>query len=206
MAENETLRTRNREQEGQIVALRHELDQLKRLIFGFKSERHVPAVSPEQLALWEQAGADAGAEEETKEKISYERRKRTEKPHLGRTPLPDHLPRRREIIEPEEDTTGMTKIGEDITRKVNYLPGVLEIIEYVRPRYARPEAEQTEEVAAIVQAPVPDQVLPKAIAGVGLLVQIIIAKFIDHLPLYRQRQMFQRDYDWSIPSSTLGDW
>lgn len=206
VAENETLRTRNREQEGQIVALRHELDQLKRLIFGFKSERHVPAVSPEQLALWEQAGADAGAEEETKEKISYERRKRTEKPHLGRTPLPDHLPRRREIIEPEEDTTGMTKIGEDITRKVNYLPGVLEIIEYVRPRYARPEAEQTEEVAAIVQAPVPDQVLPKAIAGVGLLVQIIIAKFIDHLPLYRQRQMFQRDYDWSIPSSTLGDW
>jgi len=202
----DSLVAENQELKQQNASLRHELEQLKRLIFGFKSERHVPAASPEQLALWEQVGADAGAKQETQEKISYERRKQVKKPHPGRTPLPDHLPRRRELIEPEEDTTGMTKIGEDITQKVNYIPGVLEVIEYVRPRYARSEAEQTEELAAIVQAPAPDQVLPKAIAGVGLLVQIIIAKFIDHLPLYRQRQIFQRDYDWSIPSSTLGDW
>lgn len=120
--------------------------------------------------------------------------------------MPDHFPVRREVIEPEEDTTGMVKIGEEITRQVNYTPGTMEIIETVRPKYARPEAEQTEGKPAIVIAPVVDQVLPKSIAGVGLLVQITVAKYIDHLPLYRQRQMIKRDFAWDIPSSTLGDW
>ncbi len=58
----------------------------------------------------------------------------------------------------------------------------------------------------MIQAPAPDQVLPKATAGAGLLTQLAIAKFIDHLPLYRQRAMFRRDFDWDVPSSTLGDW
>lgn len=196
-----------REKEGQLNALRHELDQLKRLIFGTSSERFVPASPPEQLALWNSGSATAPAQEEAaKENISYERRKPRRQPHPGRTPLPEHLPVRREVIEPAEDTTGLVKIGEDVTRKVDYRPGKLEVIEYVRPRYARAEAEPTEDRGPVVQAPAPDQVLPKAIAGVGLLVQIIIAKFIDHLPLYRQRQMLRRDYDWEVPASTLGDW
>lgn len=185
------------------ASLRFRLEQLERLIFAAKSERFAPASAPEQLALFE-GGADAGAEEVEKQKITYERSKK--KAHPGRLPLPDHFPVRREVIEPEEDTTGMIKIGEEITRKVEHTPGTLEIIEYVRPKYARPEAEQTEDEPAIVVAPVVDQVLPKAIAGAGLLVQIIVAKYIDHLPLYRQRQMFKRDFGWDIPSSTLGDW
>lgn len=205
-AEYDFLQDQNLEQKRQIGALRHELDQLKRLIFGAKSERFVPVATPaEQMALF---GTEAPSDEATgeKEKISYERRKRRSNPHPGRTPLPDHLPVRQEIIEPEEDTSGMTRIGKDITRKVDYTPGTLEIVEYVRPRYARAEAQQTEEVAAVIQAPAPDQVLPKAIAGAGLLTQLVVAKYIDHLPLYRQQKMFQRDYDWNIPSSTLGDW
>lgn len=96
----------------------------------------------------------------------------------------------------------MVKIGEDITRKVDYTPGVLEIAEYLRLRYVRPEAEQTDAVAAVVQVPAPEQVLPESTLGTGLLVQIVIAKFIDHLPLYHQRQMFKRDYGWDIPFST----
>ena len=189
------------EKDGQINALRHRLEQLERLIFAAKSERFAPASPPEQMELFE---GGAGAVEVEKQKITYERRKQTA--HPGRLPLPDHFPVRREVIEPEEDTTGMVKIGEEITRKVDYTPGKMEIIETVRPKYARPEAEQTEQVSAIVVAPVVDQVLPKAIAGAGLLVQIIVAKYIDHLPLYRQRQMIKRDFAWDIPSSTLGDW
>ena len=68
------------------------------------------------------------------------------------------------------------------------------------------EGPEDGEASAVIQAAAPDQVLPKAIAGAGLLTQLAIAKFIDHLPLYRQRAMFRRDYDWDIASSTLGDW
>jgi transposase len=190
------------QKDGQIAALRHELEQLKRLIFAAKSERFVPVSQPEQMALWDDEPSPTPAEEST-EKITYERRKT--KAHPGRTPLPDHLPVRREIIEPEEDTSGMVKIGEEITRKVDYTPGVLEIVEYVRPKYARPEAGQ-EEGGAIVIAEVPDQVIPKGIAAAGLLTQLVIAKYIDHLPFYRQIEMFKRDFGWTIHKSTINDW
>ena len=208
------------ELQGRFNALRHELDQLKRLVFGAKSERFVPAITttaPEQMALWQEGGTEQPAEP-AKERISYERRKAKRKPHPGRTPLPEHLPVRRLRIEPAEDPDGLIEIGQDVTRKVDYTPGKLEVIEYIRPRYVRPtvkmdqhkeareEEVREEEASAVVQAAAPDQVLPKAIAGAGLLTQLAIAKFIDHLPLYRQRAMFRRDFDWDIPSSTLGDW
>lgn len=196
------------EKDARINALQYRLAQLERLIFSSKSERFVPKSLPEQLELFEEQkkeAVDAVAEQEEKQKISYERSKK-KKAHPGRLPLPSHLPVRREIIEPEEDTTGMVKIGEEITRKVDYEPGKLEIIEYVRPKYARPVSEQTEEQPAIVIGTVVDQVLPKSIAGAGLLVYMIVAKFIYHLPLHRFRQMIKRDFDWDIPSSTLGDW
>ena len=210
-----------RQKQGQIDALRHELDQLKRLIFAAKSERFVPAAAPEQMALWQQEKTEEQQQDEPlQEKISYERRKTKRKPHPGRTPLPEHLPIRQIRVEPAgQDTSDLIEIGQDVTRKVDYTPGKLEVIEYVRPRYVRPaaKADQHEEVqhgegpedaevSAVIQAAAPDQVLPKAIAGAGLLTQIAIAKFIDHLPLYRQRAMFRRDYDWDIPSFTLGDW
>jgi hypothetical protein len=108
--------------DGKINALQYKLDQLRRLIFASKSERFVPASAPEQMELFEQ-GADAGAVEVEKQKITYERKKG--KKHPGRTPLPEHLPVRRVPIEPEEDTSGMIKIGEEITRKVEHTPGTL---------------------------------------------------------------------------------
>ena len=175
-----------RQKQGQIDALRHELDQLKRLIFGAKSERFVPAAAaaPEQMALWQQEKTEE-QDKQLKEKISYERRKTQRKPHPGRTPLPEHLPVRQIRVEPPgQDTSDLIEIGQDITRKVDYTPGKLEVIEYVRPRYVRrrrrpaAKADQQEagqhgegpedgEASAVIQAPAPDQVLPKAIAGAG---------------------------------------
>lgn len=190
------------QKDGQIAALRYELDQLKRLLFASKSERFVPASLPGQAALWDDALEHEAAAQET-EKITYERTKK--KAHPGRTPLPEHLPVRREVIEPQEDTSGMVQIGEEVTRKIDYTPGTLEIVEYVRPKYARPEAEQ-EELGAILIAEVPDQVIPKGIAAVGLLVQLIIAKYIDHLPFYRQIEIFKRDFGWAVHKSTINDW
>ena len=189
--------------EGKYNALKHEFDQLKRMLFAARSERFVPGASPEQLALG--FGEPVPLDEPPgKEQITYERRRK--KQHPGRTPLPDHLPVRREVIEPEEDTTGLVQIGEEITRKVDYNPGTLEIIEYVRPKYARPRAEQDEDKPAIVIAEVPDQVIPKGIPGAGLLAHILVAKYIDHLPFCRQIEMFKRDHGWAIHKSTLNDW
>ncbi|MEM9835792.1 MAG: IS66 family transposase [Bacteroidota bacterium] len=178
------------EKQEQIDALRHELDQLKRMIFGTKSERIAPTPAPES----------------EKETITYQRRKRPTKAHPGRAKLPDHLPVRQVTIEPDEDTSGMVRIGQDVARKLEFRPGTLEIVEYIRPRYARPEQDQNDDLRTIVQAAAPDQVLPKSIAGAGLLTQIMIAKYVDHLPLYRQQQMFKRDIDYEVSSSTLGDW
>ena len=169
------------EKDGQIATLRHELDQLKRLIFAAKSERFVPASLPEQMALWDD-GSQPDPNSAPTEKITYERKKK--KAHPGRTPLPEHLPVRREIIEPDEDTSGMVQIGEEVTRKVDYTPGTLEIVEYVRPKYARPEVEQ-EEHGAIVIADVPDQVIPKGIPGAGLLTHLRQASAKLH---HRRRQ------------------
>ena len=121
-----------------------------------------PASAPEQMELFER-GAASGTAEETKKQITYNHKKK--KAHPGRTPLPEHLPIRRVIIEPEEDTTSMIRIGEEITRKVDYIEAVLEIVETVRPKYARPEAEQTEDKPAIViaaAAPPPTKSSPRA--------------------------------------------
>ena len=195
IAENQALKQQN-------TALRHELDQLKRLIFAAKSERHVPASAPEQMALWHQ-GADAGAVKVEKEKIAYERKKNA---HPGRAKLPDNLPVRRIDVPVDFDVTDMVKIGEQITRKVNYIPSTLEIIEYVRAKYALRADLREEGTPPILIPDVPEQVLPKSIITVDFLVHLMIAKYVDHLPFYRQRAMFKRDFEWDIPKSTINGW
>lgn len=195
-----------REKDGQINALRHQLEQLKRLIFSSTSEKFRPAESPaEQLDLGfsDSQSSPENDEQQGVEKITYTRKK---KKHHGRNQLPENLPVRQVTIEPEEDTQHLVKIGEEITRKVDYIPGKLEIIEYIRPKYARPPAEQLEGVSPIVIADVPEQVLPKSIITVNVLVQIIVAKYIDHLPFYRQRAMFKREFEWQISKSTINYW
>lgn len=200
IAENQALKKQN-------IALRHELDQLKRMIFAARSERFSPAFAPEQMELFEQ-GADAGdspaalrgAVEETKEQITYSRKK---KAHPGRTKLPDNLPVEEVIIEPEEDTTGMVEIGEDITETLDYKPGKLLKRRYIRKKYARPAADETTE---IVIGELPERPIPKGIAEPGLLAHLFVAKYIDHLPFYRQIEIFKRDHGWAIHKSTINDW
>ena len=185
----------------QITALQQELANLKRLIFGSKNERFVPAESsPSQLSLDMQTDAVAACSVTKTQKIEYIRNtNQITKEHPGRTKLPEHLERREIIIEPAEVTDGCKKIGEEITEELEYEPGKLFVNRYVRPKYVITENK------SIIIAPMMERPLPKAIVGPGLLAQIIIDKYVDHLPLYRQLERFKRE-GINIPYSTIGDW
>jgi transposase len=184
-----------------IAVFQHELDNLKRLIYGSKNERFIAVNgTPSQLSLDIQAEAIAQCSVVNTKKIEYIRNTtEVTREHPGRTKLPEHLERREIIIEPEQKTEGCKKIGEEITEELEYEPGKLFVNRYVRPKYVVPGNE------GIIIAPMMERPLPKAIAGPGLLAQIIIDKYVDHLPLYRQMERFKRE-GINIPYSTIGDW
>jgi transposase len=183
------------------INLRHELDQLKRLVFGSRHERFVPATPPEQLALSLGTQPVASTQVAAVEKIEYTRKRKetTQKVHTGRMKLPADLPREQVVIEPQEDVTGWTRIGEEITEELERVPGKLFVRQYVRPKYARPKGE------GVVIGELPARPIDKGIAGPGLLAQIIIDKYTDHLPVHRQIQRFERE-GIKLPASTLTDW
>jgi transposase len=186
-----------------IASLQQELAQLKKMIFGSKHERFIPSENnPSQLTLAIEAEAVAACNIINAKKIEYTRiaKEVTEKKeHPGRMKLPEHLERREKIIEPTEDVSDCRKIGEEVTEELEYEPGKLFVNRYVRPKYAKPDT------AGIVTAPMIERPLPKAIAGSGLLAQIVIDKYVDHLPLYRQQERFKRE-GINIPYSTITDW
>jgi len=185
------------------TALQHEVAQLKKMIFGSKQERFVPAENnPAQLILDIQAEQTVQCNIVDAKKISYTRLTTAiteNKKHPGRTKLPEHLERREQIIEPAEDITGCKKIGAEVTEELEYEPGKLFVNRYVRPKYAKANNE------GVVIAPMIERPLPKAIAGGGLLAQIVIDKYVDHLPLYRQMERFKRA-GVQIAYSTFTDW
>lgn len=183
------------------MQLRHELDQLKRLVFGSRHERFIPTTPQEQLAL----GLSVKAMESpapSVQTIEYTRKKKetsSEKLHTGRMKLPASLPREQVIIEPTQDVSGWIKIGEEITEELERIPGKLFVRQYVRPKYAKPDGE------GVVIGELPSRAIDKGIAGPGLLAQIIIDKYTDHLPVHRQVQRFERE-GIKLPASTLTDW
>jgi transposase len=183
----------------EIVQLKLEIAQLKKLIYGFKSEKFKPEQPPlEQGSLFinpEEAPEPVAV---ATEQISYERKKGSN--HKGRNELPSNIPVREVIIEPQEDTAGMTKIGEEITETLEYKPASLIKVVTIRPKYSKPEQE------GIVIACLPTRPIDKSIAEASLLAHLIVCKFVDHLPFYRQIQIFKRDFRWEPSKSTVNDW
>jgi len=122
----------------------------------------------------------------------------------GRQPLPPHLPRIEHRHEPESCTCGqcgggLVKIGEDVSEQLDVEPAKFTVHRHIRPQYA---CKHCETVAA---APVPPAVIDGGMAAVGLLVWVIIAKFADHLPLYRLAQIAARQ-GVILALPTLADW
>lgn len=202
-AENNQLKEQQNLSQIQIAGLQQQLLQLQKMIFGSRHERFVPGTDTSQLSLDIEAEQTASCSVVDAKKISYTRTNVSieSKPlsHPGRMKLPEHLRREEIIIEPLEDITGLRKMGEEITEVLEWEPGELFVKKYVRNKYSGQNNE------GVLIGKLPCRPLEKAMAGAGLLTQIVIDKYADHLPLHRQMQRFERS-GVKLPYSTLTDW
>lgn len=184
----------------QVSYLNFQLSELKRMIFGAKSERFIAPV-PGQIPLFDLAAEQPS--ETPVETITYTRNKPSkEKKQPLRTEIPAHLERRVEVIEPENLPENAKKIGEAITEILEYEPAVVYVRQIVRSKYI---VEQNDEQTVIVIAPLPSLPIPKGNAGASIISHVLVSKFVDHLPFYRQAQIFKR-HRLEIAESTINGW
>ena len=201
--EKQQLETEKQELKSKLQHIEFQFEQLRRLVFGSKRERFVSNTAHGQMSLPFDIPEPKQKQVET-ENISYSRNKKSRDNHPGRLPLPDHLPVEEIILEPVEDTTGMKCIGKEVTDQLELIPAKLFIKRFIRPKYVKTEDEDQQTFKGII-ASLPVFPITKGIAGPGLLAQIMIDKFMDHLPIYRQIERFKRE-GINMPSSTINGW
>lgn len=174
--------------------LEHLLAEFKRALFGRKSEK----INANQLHLAFEELETALAEVETAKAAADAKRdgkaagaKQTANRNIGH--LPQDLPRIEQIIEPETTQCPcgcgeMVKIGEDRTERLDIVPAQLRVIVTIRPKYACSKVCDTK----IVQAPAPAYLIEGALPSDALVAHVLVSKYADHLPLYRQAQIYSR--------------
>lgn len=190
--EEQALRSELRSTKEQLAQLTFQLEQLKRMIFGARSERYVPA-DPGQSTLFDVPAAAAP----TTEQVSYTRVRSAEKKQPVREAIAAHLPRVEQVLEPEGVPEGAKRIGEEVTETLAYTPGIIHVDKLVRPKYAHDDR--------VLIAPMPSLPFPKSNLGASLAAHICVSKFADHLPLYRQRSQLKRA-GLEVSDSTIGGW
>lgn len=203
-SKTEKLESVNTKLEQEVSYLKFQIEQFKRAMYGSKKERFIASENPEQLAIPFEIDQQevAAAIESVKQQITYQREKAAKK-HQGRLALPSHLPIHEIILEPTENTEGLKYIGQEVTDELEYTQAKLHINRFIRNKYITPEnAQGTQEVKI---ASLDFRPIAKCIAGPNLLAQIVIDKYVDHLPVYRQLQRFKRD-GVEIKSSTADSW
>ena len=178
--------------------------QLLRRLYGVKQER----VDPGQLMLFSAEDLAALVEEsgEAQKEPSSKTRRPRHRGH-GRRPLPDHLPREQvihQLSEGERRCPGCgqtrTEFGRECSEQLEYVPASFKVIEHVRIKYACKQCEEHVTIAAK-----PPQPIDKGLAGPGLLAHLIVSKYGDHTPLYRQEDIFMR-HGVCIRRSTQCGW
>ena len=191
----------------EIEKLKFQLAKLRRMQFGRSSERINRQIAQLELRLEEleaaQAEDAAKAEAETPGPAAPGRKRNKS----ARKPLPDHLPREEVVHQPAGDGActcpecgrGMSKLGEDVTEVLDYVPGLFQVIRHIRPKYACDACD------AITQAPAPAMPTPRGRATPAMLAHLLVGKFCDHLPLYRQSEIYARE-GLDLDRSTLSDW
>lgn len=193
----------------QVVQLKHQVLLLQKLVFGPRGERFkLPTeVAANQLSLGVPVGPLAEVEVKktaVKEHIRQEV-KINAKNHPGRTPLPASLRREEIIIGPQEDVTGCVKLEEEVTEVLEVKAAEFYVKRYVRHKYVRKESEAGAGQAGIAIGKLPNRAIEKGIPGASVLSLLIIGKFMDHLPVYRQIGIFKRS-GIHLHYNTVLDW
>ena len=185
----------------EIERLRLQLAQLRRLQFGRSSEALGEKIAQLELHL-EELEAEEAAEPPTDAAAEIPRLQPV------RRALPAHLPRENLIHEPLDAGTtcacpecgGVLRVlGEDVAEVLEYIPERYKVIRHVRPKLSCSRCEK------IVQAPAPSRPIARGMAGPAMLAHVLVSKYADHLPLYRQSQIFARA-GLDLDRSTLADW
>jgi transposase len=183
-----------------IDKLTHEMAVLKRLKFAATSEAYS---SEQQQLLFETIDTDLAALEAELAQLTPVAAAQNEARQPKRLPLPAALPRKEVRHEPASTTCqcgcALQRIGEDVAEKLDYQPGLFTVERHVRGKWVCKRCQ------TLVQAPVPPQIIDKGIPTAGLLAQVLVGKYADHQPLYRQSGIFARA-GLAIPDSTLAQW
>lgn len=201
-----------------IKKLTDQLAWLRRKFWKPSSEKFIP-FDPAQRKL-DFDGLDILPEEEEtikaagSEIITYKRNKPEHaKKQAVRLPLPEHLRREEEIIEPEGIDENWVRIGEEVTERLEHKPGELYVRRIIRRKYALKKDLQVQqelevdgrENKTVLIAPLPLLPLPRSNAGASLLAELIMGKYMYHLPFHRQLSLFKLA-GVKIPASTVNDW
>ena len=190
----------------QIIALQSENARLKLMVaklqrqqFGRRAERF--GIDADQLNLLVETVVPATAESTT---ASNARSAASVNRKPVRKPLPAHLPR--ETVIHDAGCEGcpacgaaLRRIGEDVAETIEIIPARFKVIRHVRPKFACAQCD------AIVQSPAPARPIARGLAGPGLLAHVLVSKYCDHLPLYRQSEIYARQ-EVDLSRSTLADW
>jgi transposase len=181
--------------DGIIEQLKAQLAWLRRRQFGHSSEKIDRAVEQLELQLED-------LEEGTSARVAAIASQPAQA-RPGRRPLPDHLPREEVVHEPAcvcpDCGASMRRLGEDVSEMLEYVPSSFRVIRHVRPKLSCPRCER------IVQVEAPSRPIARGLAGSGLLAHVLVAKYADHLPLYRQSAIYARE-GVELERSTLADW
>lgn len=194
---HDSLQTSHDSLQKELSKIRFQLDQLLRAIHGSKSERFIANENPAQLSLLDVA--PKSQEEKPGVKIAEHERRKKENKKPSRNLLPDHLERITRTIYPEgfDENSTAPRIGEEVTEELDYIPGKMVVNRTVRPKFKDVDGN-------IVIAELRSRLIEKGLFGTALIVRILIDKYVDHLPLYRQCERFKRA-GVEIASSTVGD-
>ena len=199
---------RLQEQAEEIKLLRQKLDALARRLFGKKSEQLdasqlellLKEAEASEPGLGKGSGPEALAAEPPRPNKAASARPRDRKPRL-----PEHLPVIEEVIVPEPVQAApelWRRIGEEVTEKLDYEPG-----RFLRRRTVRPKYVRRGELDAVpVIAPLPDSLLERSLVTPGLLAQIVVSKYCDHVPLYRQESIYWSRHEVWLPRQTMAEW
>ena len=191
--------------QSEIEHLKLLIAKLRRMQFGRKSEKLERQIEQLELKLGELESAKACRfSESITDFVSTDSSNPLVPSKPARQPLPEHLPREVKTYTPKQqacDECGgrLRPLGEDVSELLEWVPGSFKVLRIVRPKLSCAGCER------IVQAPAPSRPIERGLAGPGLLAHVLVAKYCDHQPLYRQAEMYARE-GVELERSTLADW